>query len=250
MINGEYVGQIVSAKVIGQKGSYRLIWTQCLHCGKPKWMRINLNNEPVRSVYCASCGLHLAKKARSIAENNKDDIIRKYVIEQKSAASISREYKLTITTITSKLKGWGIDIVNRHLTQSHHPSWKGGRVKSNSGYWDIFVTKNDFFYPMVRAKTSHGTGGYVREHRIIMAKYLQRNLLSWEVVHHRNGIKDDNRLENLELLPHGKYHLTDTVSKSKIATLQKKIISLEKENQLLKGKIFSLLSHPQPLESQ
>ena len=107
-------------------------------------------------------------------------------------------------------------------------NWRGGKTIDNGKYVLIRLYPDDFFYPMV------GTNGYVREHRLVMAKHLGRCLLPWEVVHHKNSDKQDNRIENLQLLPHQKFHIVDSLTKSKILDLEKRILFLETENAKLR----------------
>lgn len=80
-------------------------------------------------------------------------------------------------------------------------SWRGGRTMTPKGYALIKVQPDDFFYPMA------WRDGYVKEHRLIMAKHLGRCLHPWEAVHHKNGNPGDNRLENLQLVTGSEHKL-------------------------------------------
>lgn len=69
------------------------------------------------------------------------------------------------------------------------PNWKNGRFKTPEGYI-LIKNKN---HPFCNKK------GYIFEHRLKMERYLGRYLSNNEIVHHKNRIKHDNRIQNLEL---------------------------------------------------
>ena len=75
-----------------------------------------------------------------------------------------------------------------------NPNWKGGR-RTTYGYILIFAPKHPF-----------ATQKYVGEHRLVMEQYLGRYLRPEEIVHHINGIRNDNRIENLLLLNNMREH--------------------------------------------
>jgi len=114
--------------------------------------------------------------------------------------------------------------------------WKGGRTKHQRDYIEIKVYPDDFFYPMAFKS------GYILEHRLVMAQHMNRCLLSWEVVHHRNGQKQDNRLENLQLLPSNAQHLPDSLTKAKVSRLEHRVKELEERVTLIEAENVLLKS--------
>ena len=74
------------------------------------------------------------------------------------------------------------------------PTWKGGRWKDERGY--------------IRIPTNPGSADYVYEHRLVMEQKLGRKLRPEEIVHHINGIKEDNLPENLQLFKDKSSHVS------------------------------------------
>ena len=126
-----------------------------------------------------------------------------------------------------------------HSTGGNHKGdasylWNGG-VVWQGGYKCVIVPKDSPFSSM------RTLASYVREHRLVMAKHIGRPLESWEVVHHINGIKTDNHIENLELLTSQKEHLYDLRLKARLKQLEYRVTLLEAENTLLKTQLSEVI---------
>ena len=102
-----------------------------------------------------------------------------------------------------------------YWSREKHPNWKGGRIKREG-------------YIHIRMEHPKSNRGYYPEHRLVMETSLGRILESWEIVHHKNGIKNDNRIENLHLISHPLEHISmdDLIRENK--SLKQKIKELEK----------------------
>ena len=88
---------------------------------------------------------------------------------------------------------------NGFQKREKHPRWNGGIKRNSEGYVLILISSDSPYYKMSDC-------GYVRRSRLIMAKNLGRCLSSEEIVHHCNGIIDDDRIENLKLLKNHNEH--------------------------------------------
>ena len=124
---------------------------------------------------------------------------------------------------------------NSSLNRCHHcavalkgaecVNWKGGRHIDKEGYILVWLSPDDFFYPMANKQ------GYTREHRLVIAKKLGRCLHRWELVHHKGirfkGIKNrsDNLEDNLQLVSDER-HNQITILEKRIAYLESKLLSV------------------------
>lgn len=90
--------------------------------------------------------------------------------------------------------------VNRMLCHAHYNRWYrhgdplGGKIKGKP-----YSDKNGYMWLYKPDHPNAKTNGLVAVHQMVMADILGRSLLPGENVHHKNGIRSDNRPENLEL---------------------------------------------------
>jgi transposase-like protein len=121
-----------------------------------------------------------------------DDEARELAARNQAGESINglaREFGVDPKTMKD-----AISRVSDHDTRLAWTESRRTQRRLSTGYILEHVPSSDPLRAM-----GQGRGGYVAEHRLVMARHLGRPLEPHETVHHKNGQRDDNRLENLQL---------------------------------------------------
>lgn len=122
-----------------------------------------------------------------------------------STSSLAAKYGIEAGTVAAYVRAAGVEVRPPGFRRGEeHHAWKGGRHVPEDGYVRVWVRDDEPFFCMAQEHSAHG--GYVLEHRLVMAKKLGRPLSDHETVHHKDLNHQNNDPGNLQLRigKHGK----------------------------------------------
>ena len=188
-INQGNEGQFVKGHISKNKGKkYRkVLFKICLYCKKEFERPYYLDYKGwEKRKYCGKFCSGMGRRKKDYLLNKKKCLIcGKELLKNKGDwnSFLNRKY------CSIKCKGMAIR-GNKSL------NWKGGRTTRGNGYTGLFNPKHPYV----------GGSGYIMEHRLNIEKDIGRFLLPTEIVHHIDGNKGNNKIENLVLCKNKSNH--------------------------------------------
>ena len=230
------IRELKRAPELGYRGHALYRFSVCDTCGKERWVRL-LDFENGKGKICRSCGypssnMHQKKLDKLIASGAKRaSELGKPVFSKRDPWYYPHNCSNCEKPIYHQKKDLHRTCkacqYRNAASGKDHPNWKGGRYRHNSGYILVLLREDNTYFPMANPQ------GYVFEHRLVVANSIGRCLLDKEIVHHINGVKDDNDVKNLELLPNLASHLPYIFLQEQINILQEQVTDLHKQVKLL-----------------
>lgn len=166
----------------------------CLRCGEAFQWRSGIVGKYCSSVcyraarqgceVCQLCGQPLAANQLRYCSHPCRDAA-KVTIEQRPCEQCG-----TLMQVEFHLRDTKRFCSRACLTQSKRLTGPGARMKRHDGYIQV--------YHPTHPDTTRA--GMMLEHRLVAEQKYGRRILPTEHVHHLNGVRDDNRPENLEVI--------------------------------------------------
>lgn len=153
---------------------------------------------------------HLAMRSCRTPKNTLEQM---YLSDNLTTQQIAEKLGCCERAVRRRMRDVGIKI----RTRSEWYTIQRGRRNTSHDYVTVRLDNDDPMRPMANSK------GFCLEHRLLVARHLGRCLERWELVHHKNHIRSDNRIENLEIKTCQIEHNAETFGHVELMKMKRRI---------------------------